>query len=184
MASANAGFLSHNTPSRERSGSTARSSSRRLRLSSGESVVRPVTSPPGRLRLFANPVRTGSPAMTRTIGVVGAASCAASPAGVPAVTITSTLARVSSPTNPRKSAVRLAPHRKSMAIFRPSTCPLSRRACRKMSQSASRYGAGEPMSRTPIRETFPTGWASLPCGTGRRVASEVSRKRRRSMAGR
>ena len=58
--------------------------------------------PPGRAKLGTNPVPTGSPTATMTSGTVEVAFLTASEAGVPAVTITSTLAAISSATSAGK----------------------------------------------------------------------------------
>ena len=52
--------------------------------------VTPVTLPPGRLRLATRPSRTGSPPVSKTIGMVVVAAFAASAAGVLVAAITAT----------------------------------------------------------------------------------------------
>ena len=54
--------------------------------------------PPGRARLGTSPVATGSEMAPMTIGIVVVAFLAASDAGVPAVTMTSTFMATSSAT--------------------------------------------------------------------------------------
>src|SRR5262245_56440548 len=62
--------------------------------------------PPGRARLATRPTPTGSLLAPRTIGIVLVAFLAANPAGVPAVTITSTFWRTrSAARSPRRSGV-------------------------------------------------------------------------------
>lgn len=56
----------------------------------------PVTFPPGRARLATNPVPTGSPTTTVTIGMVLVTFFAARAAAVPGATIRSTLRLTSS----------------------------------------------------------------------------------------
>ena len=53
-------------------------------------LVTPVTLPPGRLRLATSPSRTGSEAISKTIGMVVAAAFAAIAAGVLVAAITVT----------------------------------------------------------------------------------------------
>src|SRR4030095_9030992 len=64
-----AGFAaSQSTAIRPAFGTTSLSSSRRLALNSAESVVSPVTFPPGCARLATRPVPTGSAVFVITIG--------------------------------------------------------------------------------------------------------------------
>jgi hypothetical protein len=62
-----------------------------------------VILPPGRARLATRPVRTGSPA-AMMMGMVVVAFLAASAAGVPSVTMISTLSRTSSSAKVRRSS--------------------------------------------------------------------------------
>ena len=84
------------TATRVSVGSACLSSSSRFGASSGKVKVRPVTLPPGRARLWAQPSRTGSLPDRVTIGIVAVALRAASRAGWPPARITSTLRRTSS----------------------------------------------------------------------------------------
>ena len=87
-------------------GTSAFSSSRRLGASSVVALVRPVTLPPGRARLAASPLSTGSATAAITIGISLVAALAARVAGVPRVTIKSTLLRTSSAASSAKRSVR------------------------------------------------------------------------------
>jgi hypothetical protein len=64
---------------------------------------------------------TGSPAAAITTGIVAVAALAASAAGVPRVTITSTSRRTSSVASVAKLSLRPSAERYSKAVFRPST---------------------------------------------------------------
>src|SRR5262245_57663712 len=70
----------------------SRHSTSRFAVSSTPRMVTPVTLPPGRLRLGTRPSATGSPPVTKTIGMVVVAAFAASAGGVPVtatITVTS-----------------------------------------------------------------------------------------------
>ncbi len=92
-----AGF--HKTAMREAPGTTAFSSSSRFASISGVIEVDPVMFPPGRAMLETTPAAMGSPITAMTIGRVLVPSFAARAAGVPAVTMTSTLRLTASATN-------------------------------------------------------------------------------------
>ena len=62
------------TATRVTLGTASFSSCRRLAISSGAWIVRPVMLPPGRPRLATNPGPTGSPTVVMTIGIVRVAS--------------------------------------------------------------------------------------------------------------
>ena len=76
---------------REAVGRISLSSSSRFPCVSSAIEVTPVMFPPGRLRLPTIPEATGSPTPTMTSGTDVVAFLTAWVAGVPAVTITSTL---------------------------------------------------------------------------------------------
>ena len=69
---------------------------------SGATELSPVRLPPGRARLGTRPVPIGSPTATMTSGTVVVAFFTASAAEMPAVTIASTFAAMSSATNTGK----------------------------------------------------------------------------------
>ena len=60
-------------------GTNSCSSSNRFGANATVIMVMPVTLPPGRLRLATRPNVTGSPALTKTIGIVDVAAFAARP---------------------------------------------------------------------------------------------------------
>src|SRR5262245_27452633 len=64
-------------------GTSSRSTSSCFGASSTVRVATPVRLPPGRLRLATSPSATGSPAVTKTIGIVVVAAFAANAWGVP-----------------------------------------------------------------------------------------------------
>jgi hypothetical protein len=72
-------------------GTISRRSSIRLPARSAVWFVRPVALPPGRARLATRPLATGFPAIGKTIGMADVACFAAMTAGVPCVTMMSTL---------------------------------------------------------------------------------------------
>jgi len=86
--------MSMNAATRFVPGASALRSSSRFASSSLVTTASPVTLAPGRSRLATRPVSTGSSTVAVTTG--SAALLAASVAGVPAVTMRSTLARTSS----------------------------------------------------------------------------------------
>jgi hypothetical protein len=69
------------------SGINSCSNSRRFGAVSTLTWAAPVRLPPGRLRLTTRPVRTGSPPIANTIGIVCVAGFAAMAAGVVAARI-------------------------------------------------------------------------------------------------
>ena len=139
--------------------------SSRLPLSSRERVVSPVTLPPGRARVATNPRPTGSPPVAMTIGMLVVAFFAARAAGLPAVTTTSTLRRTSSSANVGSRSSWPSTHRTSKATVCPSTYPSSRRRSRNAFQGSGRT---TPVSRYPMRDSFPGCCASVESGAARR----------------
>jgi hypothetical protein len=86
------GFLVFSiTATGDTSGTISLSNSSRFPLKSGATMLKPVAFPPGRARLATRPAATGSPMMAMTIGIVPVAVLSALAAGVPPVTMTSTL---------------------------------------------------------------------------------------------
>ena len=81
-------------------GEVSFSNSKRFPLISGASVDSPVTFPPGRARLLAKPLPTGSSSNVITMGIVEVASLAERVAVGPLVTMASTLSRTSSAASP------------------------------------------------------------------------------------
>src|SRR3954469_16480188 len=81
----------------------------------------PVTFAPGRPRLATSPAPTGSASCAMTMGVVPVACLAATLAGVPDVTITSTLSSTSSAARPESWSIFSSANRDSNAMFCPST---------------------------------------------------------------
>ena len=71
-------------------GTNSCSSSSRFGATSTVNWVTPVTLPPGRFRLATRPSWTGSPPISKTIGMVVVAAFAASAAGVVVAAITVT----------------------------------------------------------------------------------------------
>src|SRR5213080_3280043 len=82
---------------RETLGTTSLRRPKRFPLKSASCVVSPVTFAPGRPRLATSPAPTGSASCAMTMGIVPVACLAARLAGVPDVTITSTLAQPARP---------------------------------------------------------------------------------------
>ncbi len=101
-------------------------------------------------RLATNPVRTGSGAAAKTIGVVRVAPTTAWVYNVPADTIRSTGRATSSATMAGTCSDDSA-RRTSIAMFWPSVYPRSRRPTRNASSSAVGAALG---ARYPIRGTF------------------------------
>jgi hypothetical protein len=101
-------------------GNASRRSSRRLPLNSGDTVVRPVTFPPGCARLATSPAPIGSETLVTTIGIVVVALFAASAAGVLTAKITSTRACTRSRAKSPSRSFRFSANRSSMIKFRPS----------------------------------------------------------------
>src|SRR5262245_678074 len=125
-------------------------------------MVRPVTVPPGRAKLWMSPFSMGSAAVTVTMGMVALALRAAWAAAVPGATITSTFSRTRSAASSGNRSSRPSANRNSMTTSRPSTYPRSLRPCRKPSLG----GGGpdrEPPTIYPIRATL-AGCASAMSG--------------------
>ena len=76
--------------------------------------------PPGRARLATTPLSTGSPIAPMTTGIVVRARLAASAAGVPPVTMTSTLSRISSASRSSSRSIFPPAARYSRTKLRPS----------------------------------------------------------------
>jgi len=112
-----------------------------------------------------------------TIGIVRVDSLAARTAGVLEETMMSTLSWIRSAMISGNCSVRPPQTRFSTTTFWPSTQPSSRRPWRRLSVKST------PPTTTPIRATFAAGCASAASDAARAPASEVSRKRRRSMPG-
>jgi hypothetical protein len=83
----------------------------------------PVMFPPGRARLAAKPLATGSPNAAATIGTVAVALRAAATAEVEFVTISSAPALTSSSVSAVSRSYFPSAWRHSMARFRPSVQP-------------------------------------------------------------
>src|SRR5262249_40077840 len=81
----------------------------------------PVMLPPGRAKLATMPPAIGSPMIAITMGMVVVARLAAAVAGVPCVTITSTLRRTNSSASARRRACACSAQRYSLIRFVPST---------------------------------------------------------------
>jgi hypothetical protein len=91
------------TPMADAFGANSRSNPSFFASSADASRLTPVTLPPGRLRLATRPVRTGSAALTKTIGILLAAAFAAFAGSLPpAARMTATWR----PTRPAASAAR------------------------------------------------------------------------------
>ncbi len=95
--------------------------SSRLALSSGMKNDEPVTFPPGRGRLATTPLSTGVPTIVITTGISVVVCFAARAAGVPWVTMMSTLRRISSAANTGSRSYLPSAHRSSRVTFLPST---------------------------------------------------------------
>ncbi len=94
--------------------------SRRLPLNSRANTERPVMLAPGREKLATNPSATKSPPDASTIGIVDVAFFAASPPGVPEVTIMSTFSLTSSATSAGRRSAFPSAQRYSTTTLRPS----------------------------------------------------------------
>ena len=113
------GFM--NTAKIRMPGMSSSSSCSRLPPISVPWGVMPVTFAPGRFRLLTMPAPIGSPTLTKTIGVVAVAACAAWAANVPKpATITSGLVRTSSAASCGRRSERPSAERKSKIKFLPS----------------------------------------------------------------
>ena len=77
--------------------------------------------PPGRARLATIPVSSGLPTMAMTMGIVVVARFAIRAAGVPWVTMRSTLSRTSSAASAGSRSYWPSAHRNSSVTFLPST---------------------------------------------------------------
>jgi len=110
---------------------TSRNNSRRLPARSAPRVASPVMLPPGRARLATRLFPTGSPAVANTIGMVDVACFEAITAGVPDVTMTSTLSRASSAAPSAKRSSSPSAQRYWIVMVRPSIQPSSRSRCTK-----------------------------------------------------
>jgi hypothetical protein len=76
--------------------------------------------PPGRARLVTIPVSSGLPTMAMTMGIVVVACFATRAAGVPWVTMMSTLRRISSAASAGSRSYLPSAHRNSSVVFLPS----------------------------------------------------------------
>ncbi len=101
----------HSTATRARPGTISLKSSRRLPLTSGARIVRPVMLPCGRVRLATTPVDTRSPQAKQTMGSAALALRAAWVAATPWTSRTSTLSRTSSCAKPGSRPSFPSPHR-------------------------------------------------------------------------
>ncbi len=109
----------------------------------------PVTLPPGRFRRSTNPKPTGSPTVTKTIGMVVVAFLAAIVAPGSGVTNTSTRRPMRSATNAGTRLRSLSAQRYSTARLRPSTKPPSLRPlCHLASHGAAVSGLLMPRKPT------------------------------------
>ena len=124
------------------------SASRRFGATSTLKVVTPVRLPPGRLRLATRPNLTGSPAVTKTIGIVAVAALAASAAGVVVAAITVTFRRTKSAANSGSRSLCPSAQRYSIETFRPSMYPASFTPCRNAA-ILDAYPPGELLWRNP-----------------------------------
>src|SRR4030081_1158407 len=112
------------TATRERFGNNSLSSSSRFSSLPADCEESPVTLPPGWARLATRPAPTGSPADIM-IGMELVALNAASVAGVPHDTMTSTGSLASSAANPGNRPASPLAKRYSMSRFLPSRYPSS-----------------------------------------------------------
>jgi len=150
--------------------------SRRLALSSVASSVTPVRLPPGRARLWAKPVATGSPAPLQTMGTSFANVFAANEAGYPNVMITSTLAAFSASTFSDKES----PQRGSKRRLRPST----KSSAANTSMIALRRSSPSPIgrfARSPTRYVLACCCARAASGQAA-LAQQPAMNSRRLMA--
>ena len=126
----------------------------------------PVTLPPGRARLWAQPSRTGSLPDRVTIGIVAVALRAASRDGWPAARMTSTLRRTRSAAIAASRSGWPSAKRRSMTMFWPSTKPASRRPWRKPASfgiGMRRGRRGEERQQADARRAA-GAWASARLG--------------------
>jgi hypothetical protein len=108
---AKAGLVSSQRIATRRSaGTTSFRISSRLALSSAESVVSPVTLPPGRLRLAAKPAPMGSAMSGTTIGISDVTERAASAAVVEVTTMALTRSLTSSAARSARRAASPSAH--------------------------------------------------------------------------
>ena len=101
-------------------GIASRSSSRSLAIISVPRIDSPVTLPPGRARVSANPISIGSALPARTIGTRLVSACAARAEVVPLVTMTSAPCAKRSLTSPFRRLASLFAKRISRRKSRPS----------------------------------------------------------------
>ena len=121
ISMAKLGFLgSARKPTRRNFGATASNNSRYFSLTSATKLVRPVTIPPGRAKLAANPAATRSPPLAWTIGVPGAALDAALTARPDTVTMTAGFLFARSSASAWTRSVRPSAQRSSRMKFAPS----------------------------------------------------------------
>jgi hypothetical protein len=128
-----------------------------LPITSGPTEVVPVTFPPGLARLLTNPLPTGSPTASMTIGIVFVAFRAARAAGVAEAAMTSTFRRTKSVARLGSRSTIPSADRWSMMRFCPSTYPSARSPCRK----ASRRVGNELTSKYPTRAVLTAGRRQL-----------------------
>src|SRR6516165_4613979 len=114
------------------------------------SEVTPVMLPPGRLRLETSPAAIGSPAVTKTIGMVAVAALAASAGGVPpTAAITATLRETRSASSIGNRPYSPSAQRYSNATLRPSTKPVSRKPWWNARKRPA-YKSSDSLPRNPI----------------------------------
>jgi hypothetical protein len=116
-------------------------------------LLTPVILPPGRLRLAANPIWTGSPPVEKTIGMVEVAAFAASRAGVVVATITVTNWRTRSAASAGNRSYSPRAQRYSIATFRLSTKPASSSPWRNARKRSANSPGDSPL-RNPITGIF------------------------------
>src|SRR6202048_2387947 len=127
------------TATRERFGRNSLSSSSRFSSPPAVCEESPVTFPPGRARLATIPAPTGSPA-DMTIGMELVALRAASVAGVPQATMTSTGKRTNSTANSGNRSAAPSAKRYSISKSAPSPYPSSSSPTCKPSRAGQKFG--------------------------------------------
>ena len=134
-------------------GTNSRKRPRRFAPISLVKILMPVELPPGREKLAASPSPTsfaGSALTTNTIGIADVAALAATPAGSPPVaTRTATRRSTSSAANAGRRSYSPAAQRYSIAMFCPSTYPLSARPLRKPATRCA-VSPSDRLLRNPI----------------------------------
>ena len=162
---------------RRRPGTTSRKSSSRLPARSVSWCDRPVTLPPGRARVATKPVPTGSPAVAKMIGMADVACFAAKAAGVPDVTMTSTLSRTNSAAISANRSKRPSAQRYSIAMVRPSFHPSS---CNRCTKAATHSLPPESVvwPRNPMVGGFPACCARAASGHAAAPPSSAMNSRR------